>query len=236
MSVSPNEVITPRNHIARGFYYLLVVAVVGFTVVMLTMVFPYMSFERALNFLGTKPDSTLDSQTFVTAFYIHITSSFIALFGGVWQFSSTIYQRYPILHRRVGMAYIVSILFLAAPSGMVLATFANGGLPAKVGFSFQCILWWLATAAAWRAIKQKNYLLHNEMMIRSYALTLAALTLRTESYMMHYLLLTKPMETYVTVTWLSWVGNLVVAECLIIAGTSKRMLLAFTKGSKNKLP
>jgi hypothetical protein len=32
---------------------------------------------------------------------------------------------------------------------------------------------------------------------------------------MYYAFHTKPIETYLTVTWLSWVGNLVVAEVLL---------------------
>ena len=227
MPVSPNVTTASRNGIPQVLYYLLVAVVVAFTCVMLTMVFPYLSFERAINFLGTKPDKVLDNRVFLVAFYVHITTSFVALFGGVWQFSTVIYRRFPKLHRRIGMLYVVSILFLAAPSGMVLAAYANGGLPARVGFSFQCIVWWAATAAAWHAIRQKNYLRHNEMMLRSYAITLAALALRSESYLMYYLFETKPIETYVTVTWLSWVGNLIFAECLIIGGTGKRLLTAF---------
>ena len=44
------------------------------------------------------------------------------------------------------------------------------------------------------------------------------MSLRIGSYVMIYYLGTKPIETYLTVTWLSWVGNLFVAEILIFFG------------------
>jgi hypothetical protein len=58
-------------------------------------------------------------------------------------------------------------------------------------------------------------------MLRSYAITLAAMSLRTESYLMKYFFQTKPFETYLTVVWVSWVGNLVLCELLITFGFSK---------------
>ena len=62
------------------------------------------------------------------------------------------------------------------------------------------------------------------MMILSYAITLAAMSLRTESYFMVYLFETKPIETYLTVTWLSWVGNLLIAQVLIYFGLGKNLV------------
>jgi hypothetical protein len=50
------------------------------------------------------------------------------------------------------------------------------------------------------------------------------MSLRTESYAMYYFFHTKPIETYVTVTWLSWVGNFLIAEMLVYIGLGKRIL------------
>jgi hypothetical protein len=41
---------------------------------------------------------------------------------------------------------------------------------------------------------------------------------------MYYAFHTKPIETYLTVTWLSWVGNLVVAEVLLEMGLGRYFL------------
>lgn len=202
--------------------YCLALAVMVFTGIMLTKVLPYLSFERAINFLGTKPDEVLDKKYFMGAFYVHITSSLVVMALGLWQFFPMITHRFPAFHRLSGKVYALGILVLAAPSGMVLAAYANGGLPSKVGFSLQCIVWWCTTMAAWNEIRHKRFVPHANMMIRSYAVTLAAMSLRTESYAFYYWFGTKPLETYLTVTWLSWVGNLLLAELLIYSGLGKK--------------
>lgn len=208
----------------RFLGYAFAAAIIGFTGVMLTKILPYMTFERAINFLGTKSDAVLDRTYFMVAFYIHITSSVLAILGGIFQFFPKILRGYPKMHIFVGKIYVASILLLAAPSGLILAVFANGGLPAKVGFALQCLVWWGLTYAAWQAIMEKNWEKHAELMIRSYAVTLAAMSLRTESYALVYFWETKPMETYLTVTWLSWVGNFFIAELLIYFGMAKKMV------------
>jgi hypothetical protein len=190
---------------------------------MVTKVLPYMTFERAINFLGTKTDAVLDRSYFMWAFYVHITSSIAVMGGGIVQFFPFLLRGYPQVHRFIGKIYIGSILLMAAPSGLILAAFANGGLPSKVGFTLQCLVWWWITFVAWQEVMKKRYLKHSEMMLRSYAVTLAAMSLRVESYVMYYLFETKPIETYLTVTWLSWVGNLLIAEILIYLGLGKKL-------------
>jgi hypothetical protein len=208
----------------RLLAYSFVTFILFFTAVMVTKILPYMTFERAVNFLGTKSDEVLDRPYFMVAFYVHITSSVLAIGGGVFQFFPAISRSYPKVHILIGKIYVASILLLAAPSGLIIAAFANGGFPSKVGFTLQCFVWWATTYAAWRAIMRKNWEEHAAMMIRSYAVTLAAMSLRTESYALVYLFGTKPMETYLTVTWLSWVGNYFMAEVLIYFGMAKLLV------------
>ena len=94
------------NFIIKIFGYGFAVAILVFTFIMLTKVLPYMTFERALNFLGTKPDSVLDKSHFIWAFYIHITSSLFVMGGGVFQFFPILIQKYPLLHRNIGKMYV----------------------------------------------------------------------------------------------------------------------------------
>ncbi len=205
---------------------LFLAGVLAFGRVMMGKTLPYFSFERAINFLGTKQDFVLDNPVFMAAFYVHISSALVVMVVGAFQFFPIILRKKPAVHHFLGKIYILGTLFLAAPSGMVLAKFANGGLTSRVGFSLQCIVWFALTAAAWWEIRQRRWLEHTHFMLRSYAVTLAAMSLRTESYWMYYCLGTKPIETYQTVTWLSWVGNLVVIECLIYFGLGRRLLAA----------
>ncbi|WP_428655815.1 DUF2306 domain-containing protein [Runella sp.] len=211
------------------FSALFLLFVGAFTVLMFTKVAPYLSFEPGIDFLTTKTDRVLAHRDFQLSFYIHITSSLWTMGIGIAQFIPSFVKKYPRLHQTLGKVYVFSILFLAAPSGLGLAIYANGGLPAKVGFSFQCIIWWLTTFVAWREIKLKRWQTHIEWMMRSYGVTLAAMSLRVGSYAMVYLFHTKPIETYLTVTWLSWVGNLVIVEALIYAGTGAKLVKMLKK-------
>ncbi|GAB2786795.1 hypothetical protein HNQ93_002820 [Hymenobacter luteus] len=211
----------------RVLRLLLLLAVAAFSLRMLTMVLPYLGFEKGILFLTTKSADINDNPWFRAGFYVHITSSWWVIVTGLLQLVPALYRWRPALHRRLGQVYVASILALAAPSGLVLAAFANGGLPAKVGFTLQCLVWWLATWQAYRLARQRRWLLHSEWMLRAYAVTLAAMSLRLESYGMHSFFQTRPLETYLTVVWLSWVGNLLLAEVLVQAGLGKWYLRAF---------
>jgi hypothetical protein len=207
---------------------LLAFLVVGsFSVLMLSKVLPYLSFEKGILFLTTKSAATNDNSLFRLGFYVHITSSLWVLVAGLLQLVPALYRWQPRLHRALGKVYVVSILALAAPSGLILAGFANGGLVAKTGFAMQCLVWWLATGHAYRMARQRRWLPHAEWMLRAYAVTLAAMSLRLESYGLYYVLHTKPIETYLTVTWLSWTGNLLLAEVLVQAGLGRWYARAF---------
>jgi hypothetical protein len=219
--------------IPNAALHLLTLGILIFTGIMLLKIIPYLHFEYATNFLGTKTNTILNKIHFRAAFYIHITSSLLVMGGGIFQFFPRILNNYRKLHRNFGKFYIGSILLLAAPSGLILAAYANGGLAAKVGFSIQCFVWWLTTYFAFIEIKKGNVPKHIDMMLRSYAVTLAAMSLRLESYIMYYAFETKPIETYLTVTWLSWVGNLLIIELLIYRGLGRRLLSGFSDKNSN---
>jgi uncharacterized membrane protein len=214
---------------------LVALVVAAFALLMATKTYPYLSFEKGIAFLTTKSDETNDHPVFRLGFYVHITTSLVVLVAGLLQFLPFVAARGPLLHRRLGKTYIIGILALAAPSGLILAYFANGGLVSQVGFMLQCLVWWLCTWQAYRAARQRQWALHVDWMLRSYAVTLAALALRSESYLMYYLFHTKPIETYLTVTWLSWVGNLILMEILLGVGVGRYFLRQFSGKLVGKL-
>lgn len=205
---------------------LLIVAalILAFAFLMGTKIVPYFNFNPLQDFLGTKTDAVLAKPVFQVSFYIHIASSWFVMSSGALQLIPALYRKWPTFHRWTGRVYVAVILLLACPSGLGLAIYANGGLAAKVGFTMQCVAWWLLTLQAWRYAVLKQWEKHANAVLRSLAVTVAAMSLRTESYFMYYYLGTKPIETYLTVTWLSWVGNLFIAEILIFLGWGSYML------------
>ena len=145
---------------------------------------------------------------------LHLAGSAIALAVGPFQLNSRLRNRFLSIHRWIGRSYVVAVL-LGGVAAFALATMAQTGLPARVGFGLLAVLWLSSTAMAYRQIRARNQPAHRRWMTRSYALTFAAVTLRI------YLPLSQaygiPFEpAYQTIAWLCWVPNLIVAEWLIL--------------------
>lgn len=202
----------------RLLHKMKVFALVGlglfFFFLMLRITWPYFSFRYDVDFLLTK-QTVLHVTVWRLAFYTHISSSLLVLLFGVFQFVRTIMYRFPRLHRMLGKAYVTLVLLVSAPSGFIMALYANGGIWAKASFAILAILWWLFTYKAWRHVVKGEIEKHLAFMYRSYALTLSAITLRTYVLLLPYVIHIKGKDLYVLVAWLSWIPNLLLAEWLI---------------------
>ena len=125
----------------------------------------------------------------------------------------------------MGAIYIVTVLLLTGPSGLIMGFFANGGPLSVVAFSTLALLWWWFTFKAYTAIRNRDYEAHSKFMYRSFALTLSAVTLRLWKYVIvNYLYEMPPMDLYRLVAWLGWVPNLILAEILIYKGFHLKLL------------
>ena len=131
------------------------------------------------------------------------------------QFSKWVQQRYLNLHRWVGKLYVFLILFISAPAAMVMSFYANGGAFAQMSFIILTALWWWFTWKAWTTVKNRDIVGHQKFMIRSYALTLSAISLRISQLLLSQHTYWEPQTIYLTISWSSWVGNLLVAELII---------------------
>ncbi len=172
-------------------------------------------------FLLTKTEAVRYS-VYLPAFYIHIVTGSIVLISGVFQLSKWIRARYPTWHRASGRVYIFIILIFTAPSGLVMAAYANGGLAAGVGFALLALLWWFFTWKGFRNAIYKNLKEHREFMLRSYALTFAAVTLRLYSFFFA-LAGFRGESIYILIAWLSWAPSLIVMEIYIRQKMSKQV-------------
>lgn len=114
-------------------------------------------------------------------------------------------------HRLGGYLYLVSIL-LAGPTGLRLAFGAEGGSPARLGFVLLAFLWMSSALKAWNSARQRDFESHRLWMIRNFALTFSAVMLRI--YLQGFQLLGASFsDIYPVAAWLSWVPNLLLAEC-----------------------
>jgi uncharacterized membrane protein len=161
------------------------------------------------------------------AFLLHISGGGLALAIGPFQFRASQRARRPRLHRWMGRTYVTAIL-AGGTAGLLLAFVSQGGMVAHTGFGLLAILWVATTTAAFLAIRRGDVVVHQRWMTRSFALTLAAVTLRI------YLPVSQaagiPFEiAYPIIAWACWLPNLLVAEWRFVPRTrieSRRPALA----------
>lgn len=141
--------------------------------------------------------------------YIHIFGAITALALGPWQFSARLRRRSPRWHRRIGRAYLLGCL-VGGIGALLLAPLAYGGPVAQLGFAGLGVAWMVTGGTGLRMILHRRVEDHRRWMIRSFALTFAAVTLRLMlpvSQAAHLDFRT----SYTVIAWLCWVPNLLLA-------------------------
>ncbi len=184
------------------------------TFLMLRIVAEHFTLEPDVGFLKVKQEY-IQNNVWRTAFYIHVFTAVLTLLAGFTQFSSYILKEHKTLHRLMGKVYVFNVLFINFPAGMLMAFYANGYLPTRIAFIILDSLWFWFTLKAFLEIKKGNVKAHKEFMMRSYALTFSAITLRTWKAVLSGLFVIAPVTLYMIDAWIGFVPNLLLAEWLI---------------------
>jgi len=200
------------SYIFKTVYYL---SLIYFTYLMVLITLQYIPIKLNAAFLNVKQEE-IETKYYPIAFFSHVYTSIFVLILGITQFSSTIRSRFSFLHKIFGKLYIFLILLIAAPSGLVMALRANGGVFSKISFSIQALLWFWFTYKAFGYAKKKKWNNHQKFMFRSFALTLSAISLRLFKWIIVSTIELPPMDTYKIVSWLSWIFNLTLVEIYLM--------------------
>ncbi len=176
--------------------------------------FIYIPIKNDVGFLQLKQDYIHITEWRI-AFFTHVFTSILVLLAGFTQFSKTALKLYPRLHRVLGYVYVINILVVTGPAGLLMSFYANGGLTSRIGFVLLAVLWLFFTGKALYEAINKRFLAHRIFMIRSFALTLSAITLRCWKVVLANFTDIPPMDRYRIIAWLGWVLNLLVAEWII---------------------
>ncbi len=195
-----------------GFF--LLGALAYFSYLLLLISIQYIPFEIDAAFLRIKSEE-VKIPYYIPFFKLHVFTSFFVLLAGFTQFNSKLRARFRKVHRYLGYLYITVVLLMAGPSGFVLGVHANGGWTSQTAFVLLAILWIAFTLMALYYALKKQWNKHRNFMIRSYALTLSAITLRLWKFVIVFIWDPLPMDTYRIVAWLGWVLNLLIAELII---------------------
>ena len=163
---------------------------------------------------GIPAPDVIATNGFITPWLpVHAVAAATALLVAPLQFRSQLRARRPGLHRVLGRVYVTGCL-IGGATGIVLAFGASTGSVSTAGFGLLSLAWVAATSQAWRQAMRRSFDSHREWMIRSFALTLAAVTLRLYLPIAQLL----PVEfddAYRAISFLCWVPNLLVAEAYL---------------------
>ncbi|HEY3403752.1 MAG TPA: DUF2306 domain-containing protein [Ohtaekwangia sp.] len=192
-----------------GFIVLLILAVpLAFNAL------SYINFDPQYGFLRLKKFA-IDTGWYLPAYYAHVLFAAIILVVGFFQVHPTWGLRWRPLHRFFGKIYIGGILFFAAPGGLIMSFFINRGPWVLASFLLQCTAWFICTALAYKRIRERDISSHRQWVLRSFALTLAAITLRVYVFLSSWSFDLGQPTAYALIAWLSWVPNLLICEWLL---------------------
>lgn len=162
---------------------------------------------------------------------VHAVTAVPPLVIGLVAFNPALRRRSMGTHRFLGKLYCYCI-WISSVTGILLATGNHAGLGAQLGFGTLGLVWLVTTTFAYRTGRAKKIPAHRIWMIRSYATTLAVVTVRpllwfgpAEGF--------EPAEWTVFISWACWIPNLILAE-IYLRITTFNGRLALPKRRTNK--
>jgi hypothetical protein len=156
------------------------------------------------------PDSITSNPMAHPWLWVHAGFAATALLVGPWQFLGQVRARWPKVHRWIGRTYVFACL-IGGFAGLLIASGSTAGPIARAGFGLLAVVWLGVNIQAYSLALARRFPEHREWMIRSFALTFAAVTLRIEMPLAAVLHL-DPLASYRAISWLAWVPNLALAE------------------------
>lgn len=193
---------------------LFTILIIYFSYLMVLITLQYIPIHFDVAFLRIKQDE-IQFLHYKIAFFTHVYTSIFVLILAIFQLQNWIRIRFSTFHKYAGWLYVLLILLFSAPSGLIMGYYANGGLYAQISFVLLSILWFYFTLKGYQYAKQKTWILHQNYMFRSIALTFSAISLRLFKWIIASFLHLPPMDIYVIIAWLGWGVNLIIVEVII---------------------
>ena len=140
----------------------------------------------------------------------HAFGGAIASVIGPFQLITRLRTAWPKVHRWMGRIYLLAVL-AGGLAGLYFAPISSAGTVGRVGFATLAVFWLYSGTRAYLAIRRGNVQEHRRWMLRNYALTFGAATLRIELPLLIIGGLSFPVA-YTLVAWSSWVPNWLAVE------------------------
>jgi len=183
----------------------------------------YLQVGATPRFLLEKAELTRSSW-WIALFYFHVVGASVSLVAGTLLMFPEWTLSHPVWHRLLGYIYVNAVLWMAAPSGLALATTAKGGLWGTIGFALAGAFWWGTTWSGYCAIRRGDIPAHIRAMVRSYSWALSAPAFRSIQAILMLLGL-EDTTNYIVSLWLSIVASIWLAESYL--HRSRRVAIQF---------
>lgn len=136
--------LSAKKNISNTFKILLIIGFGYFFWLMLKITLEYIPMRSDVSFLMIKQTEVTNRPEYLYFFYTHVYTSIFVLLSG---FLAILRKDFGIknFHKNIGKIYIFLILLFAAPSGIYMGVFANGGILSKISFVILGCLWWFFT-------------------------------------------------------------------------------------------
>jgi hypothetical protein len=189
--------------LARGLYWFFSLSIASFSFVVVAMI-------TTIGFEQVAPHLVHYMGSLDVPLYGHIVFGPLALMLAPFQFWAWLRLKHRQVHRVAGYFYVASILIAGVCSVLILPRF-QGSVWAATGFVVLATLWVGVTVRAAFHARAGRYDAHRAFMMRSAALTFAAVVLRlmTLPLMATGMTLT---QSYDVTAWLSWIVPLAYVE------------------------
>lgn len=160
--------ITKRMSEHKKSWLLLFIVSMG---VMIPFVLPYLTLNPAKSRVAIT-SITLQYNLLV----IHIIFASIALIVGFLQFNERIRLEHPKMHRYLGRVYVVSV-FVSGLLALAVVFYIEK-FTRDLGFFLLTLVWLVTTWKGYRSVVQRRFNEHRVWMIRSFGITLVAVSAR----------------------------------------------------------
>lgn len=205
--------LTLQHSIRYFFAAIFWIPVIFFSLLLVKNTLPYFSFSHHFSFIQERAILFL-KPVYQSSFYIHIFAGMFCIVAALTQFSSYILKKRKAVHIWMGKIYVLVVLVLGAPTGLYMSFFAKGSFWERMLFMFMAMYWFYTTVQGLQTIKKKNVLAHKNWMIRSYSMAMTAVTFRIYHILFYYYGVDH-LVNYEVSLWISVLGNMLFAECII---------------------
>ncbi|KRF08018.1 hypothetical protein ASG89_16400 [Paenibacillus sp. Soil766] len=149
-----------------------IISIIIIIAVAIIAVFPYITLDPENSRVALDVNFPLHYMVLTS----HIALALVALISGLFQFHVRFRTNYPAWHRALGRIYVFSIM-LSGCLGLVLSFYAENFTKA-MAFLVLSVLWLITTWNGFRFAVKGQLAQHRIWMMRSYAVTLVAVSAR----------------------------------------------------------